>query len=1252
MRIIIACLLSLLCSGPLLAQCELISRWGERGLTRDIAIEGNTVVAADERGIAVYETSNPEAMRQTGALRTNGRAIAIEAVDGGFAVLTERGIELLRVENGVPSRIWASETFAATDLSCEGALCAATSGLSLDRFRITPSGFERVGSTQLPARADSVLLRGPRVYAGAGSLSTVVIDSSTGNAITELGAVALDLAASGTRVYAASGGSGLTVIEDSPSPSIVARHFVSELDLRMVLASGDEVFAWDALTSRIVRVDPSRGVIESSVDESPKTIALSGDRLYTALPGRPLRVRRASDLSLLGDFEDRQGPLTGVATDGSYAYVADPPLFRVIDVRDRLNPREIASLPLDDSADRVGLRSGMAIVYGRANVHLVDISEPRHPRYHGVFRSLGTIPNDAAFAGELLLEGNRASGFHVLDISDPSNPRQIGGLKNDFYGQYAGLAARPGAAYGFTSRVVKVIDLGNPRIPRVARVITGLNVLDVAIAHASSTHSELLLVLDADRIRIFDISQPLEPLELGSVHVEGAREISASTEVAYASTRFGEILRIDLSGGAARVSHTAALSSPAQIAIAPGETEIAVADGDSLVWMRDLAAAESPLDTPALSVLSVSGTAAHLTWTGSAGASYEVETSGSDTFAAAQRSETFTNSASVTVQGTTFVRVRATSGCAVSEWSNAVAIDGSAEGTLAFGTTGQRIITGRDAPTTVQVTVFNRGSAPAEATLQVTSSFAIAPRPGGVVDMPQSRTIQPGAAESFTLTMWLPAGETSGTVRLGIAGSPSEHLVRLTKLTAQTSSRSAGDLLVLPGVAATPGSNGTVWKSDLNLLCRGAEPCSMEIAFNEFGTLAAAKSIQLALEPGESSIIRDAVVRLFEASPASGAFEIRSARLDSILASAYTYNEAPKGRFGQRITAQRVDGRSGTAPRRSRLHGIAQNGTFRTNIGLVNASGSPQRALLRLGQHSAAIDLRPWEGVQHSVTTIFSGLAATDGDAVEVDAPARIVVYQSRVDQRTGDGTFSLSQPIGAEAQGTRFIRTMTVAAKSPGAQGTFWRTAVQLASDSPREETLLVTFVPAVDPSRAMSRTLAIGSSGLFGTDDVFDWLAVPSEFTYGMLRVESNAPFTGWGRIYNDAATGTFGQYVPLEEASPAAAVLKEKAAHFESPAALQIFPVEENTERRTNFGVAEVSGRPATLRLEIYDSAGGFLGAHERAMPAFGSQPLFEILSPFRGATGLRVEVESEGLGELRVYASTVETATGDAVYISAE
>src|SRR5262249_4239817 len=150
-------------------------------------------------------------------------------------------------------------------------------------------------------------------------------------------------------------------------------------------------------------------------NEPAQTIGANGTRLLVSgtifdpfgLPtetGAPIRIFDGANLA--GEFRDFAGPLSGVATDGTLAYIVDRPFFLVIDVSNASAPRQMASIPIDNIGDRVKVRGPLALIFGRGDVQIVDINNPYAPRLISIYHSQGGPPSTAAFGRNTLLEGN------------------------------------------------------------------------------------------------------------------------------------------------------------------------------------------------------------------------------------------------------------------------------------------------------------------------------------------------------------------------------------------------------------------------------------------------------------------------------------------------------------------------------------------------------------------------------------------------------------------------------------------------------------------------------------------------------------------------------------------------------------------------------------------------------------------------------------------------------------------------------
>ncbi len=1296
-RSVTICMLLLFAALPIIAadDCALLNKWGERGIPREMLVHQGAVFASDGRGVTIYDVSNPAVIRQRAVIETDTESLGIERVNGSLAVLTTRAIEMYTIGAGPSlglSQVIDDRQY--THLAAgDGFLAAA--GAELDIFTATAGRLERVASsTPLQRQTSSLIVVDDIIFTG--SLDGALIPYRfTGTALVRLDPVsvqAVDMVTNGDFLYVAGGGTGITPIDvTNPAAPITRQRVLSgESDIRSLAVSGNRLYAVDALGGSRVRVfdltDPAQPVLLATFEEPADVIAATGSTIFTAgaLPvpagprlqtGAPLRMFDLTDAVnpvLAGEFLDRAGPLSGVATDGSYAYVADPPLFRVIDIRSPLQPREVASIALDDSADRVRISGNRAIVYGRADVHMIDISSPAHPIYLGVFRSLGTTPSSADYSGDLLIEANRASGFHVLDVTDPTIPFQLSGLKNDSFGTFKGVVAIPGVAYGLAVRGVKVVDLSDPTISRLDHVILTNNLLEAEIAPASGSHPQLLLVVDLPILRIFDISAPLAPREVGGVAIPNDTvDFAAGPDTGYLVTRSGSLLRVNYSSAPNPVVTNViqGLKSPTQVAIAEdGSGQVLVADSYSLAIFRDPAAARAEIGAaPSLRVERQAGPgSAVLGWTASSGGalSYEIQTSATADFQSPVSRITADTAATIAISGSRFVRVRATSSCRTSDWSNVLELSESGLASPRFLENRSRVFIGTDAaPFSVELPIANTSGATVEVSIAggLTAGMTAGP----------SVTLGPGTRGSIRISLdpSLLSSQPEATARLELSGSASRHELVVTRIQLVTRDRlSESPLLVVPGVAAAPGANDTFFRSDLNLVCRQESSCPLSLTLALYA--GSTSTVDLTLRGGESVVFGDVVTTLFGLENAVGAIEIRSSALDSIQASGSTYNEGGEGKYGQRLSAWRSDPSNRNQPATRRLLGAALNETFRTNIGMINATAATVTVSANLVSSSGSIvasatqTLQPWQGAQVPISALF-GISSFAGGSVRIDAPRGVVLYQSKVDQRTGDGTFSQALYVPDEVPPSGFpsyVRVLDAAASTPGAEGTFFRTAMQIVNESSEEAEFELTFIPTANPDGAEVRRVVLAPENALTTEDlILDVLGNSGTWT-GALRIESRAPFTGWGRIYNDSPIGTFGQFAPVHDVSPARKGFGAapetgplyKIGVADVPSARTIFPVSSNPDRRTNFGIFETAGKHATLRMEVYDSAGTFLGAIDRAVTPFLSLPLFGVLEELglAGLDDLRVQIDEGDAEFLSVYASLVDNQTGDAVFIPAD
>jgi hypothetical protein len=1228
--------------------CLEISRWGERGTAASFAVDGPRLFVADGRGVALYDLSDPNLIRQITTLRTRHASRQVGLVGNDrVVVLTSASLELLSVD-GDRLTLLGSTPLQAQALAV-GNQQIVTAGDELQRWMIAGDRLVPIASPRhLSRRVTALLIDGNHLYAGLqGSGIDVYALGSSLEPIAFITASALQMIRNGSTLFAAAGAGFYEIDVSNPAaPQVIGLFGASSGDFRSIaMVNGQLALGRGDRSLQLYGRGDGWKLIDTL--EIPATaLAVAGSRLLAggrsfdrfSLPlQEPAAFRSLSTgggkIRVEQEFSEAAAPRLGVATDGRYAYVADPPFLRVIEVG--LVPREITSVWYGDESDRVRLEGNRLLVYGRGDVHIFELPSPERPVWRGIYYALGTSPNDARMAGPYLLEANRGSGFHLLDISNPAVPVHLSGLKNDGYGQWIGMAAMEGYAYGIVARGIKVVDLTDPHDAEFVHFIGIERILGAEVLEHPA--GALLLVLDGTTLRIFDLSIPLQPMEIASVDLFEPADLTTDGTNAWVVSVNGEAARVDLSDPRRPAAHRFAASWAMGRDIAASGGIFAIADDYSVRFHHQESGDDAPVS--ALRWSRVPGQSAALVeWEG-AGDLFEIATSNDPGFAQSQTRHAIQPSLLLSLDGPVYVRVRHVSACGAGAWSQPLLIGGGNQPRAVFAESGRRIILAPDThQQSVNIPLRNLAAVPVTVQLKSDTSEGIT-LPSPLTLAPHERrevTIQ--IDSSIAATSELSLDDGSG------AAPPSLFRLRVDRPVVHENSRSSSAPILVPGVGATAGAAGTRWKSDLHLFCERG-PCSATAGFSNAASPDREHRATLELQQGETLVVEDAVARLFGLDGVSGTLGISTGAGQNLRAAAYTYNDSPQGKYGQRIPASREGDAS--RGRTLRLSGIAADQRSRTNLGLVN----PHPHAVQL-----EIDLRDARGVSAGSRTLLlaplasqmifvselAGGASIAAGYATISAAEPIVAYASRIDQQSGDATFSYGLPVETATAGAAFFEQV---GSTAGAAGTRWKTAIQLTPlDGDASVDLL--FIPA-NGGVSAKRTLTLTGGASYDSDDLFgDLLAdvSPAEASAGMLLVESDQRLSGWGRIYNDSLEGTFGQNLPLR-----------RSDHLAAGRATQMFPLGDTTGVRTNITLVETAGKPASARLTLFDAAGSLLAARDVSLTPHSSLQLLSILREMGagGASDVRLELmQTSGSGRVSGFASVVQNSTGDAMLISAE
>jgi hypothetical protein len=573
-------------------------RFGTRGSSNAFKLVGNLLYDADRRGLTVYDVSDPSHITELTSLGTDRASIALSVPDDVF-LLTEGDVQELEVrsDRSIVRKSSTSVNGGGTSVAASDQWLAVADAMAITLWQRDGDNLRLAGRFPLNAVVSDLVIQGDRLYAAMVSVGVEVLDL-TGGALAPLTLVSANaqgLALDGNDLYVAAGVDGLIVLDvsNASAPVTLSRTGAGELNLFHVAVANGRAYATEP-DGHVVVFDLNAAdgpVITAVVSEPAQAIAANATHFFVAgsltdkfgvesftgvavhafdvtHPGAPLSA---------GQFLTDAGPVTGVATDGLFAYVADPPFFRVVRINSPDKPQEVASIRIAGLQDHVRMQGRRVIVYGRGDVDLIDVSDVANPRLLDVWPSFGGAPSAAAFGRTTVLEGNSRSGFHVLDTTDPTNLFQISGSK----GHYFEVQSFGDTAYIFDLGSMHAVDL---RDTHNAVVFDGqvVSTKDAEVTGATSTHPPLLAASTIEGLRIFDLSDPLSPVSIGLASLPPSGVFALGQNTAYYAVP-GALYQIDITNPGSPVVHLTdiAVQSPRQLSVS-GNT-LVVADAFSLL---------------------------------------------------------------------------------------------------------------------------------------------------------------------------------------------------------------------------------------------------------------------------------------------------------------------------------------------------------------------------------------------------------------------------------------------------------------------------------------------------------------------------------------------------------------------------------------------------------------------------------------------------------------------------------------------
>ncbi|HEX2121276.1 MAG TPA: PKD domain-containing protein, partial [Thermoanaerobaculia bacterium] len=370
-------------------------------------------------------------------------------------------------------------------------------------------------------------------------------------------------------------------------------------------------------------------------------------------------------------------------------------------------------------------------------------------------------------------------------------------------------------------------------------------------------------------------------------------------------------------------------------------------------------------------------------------------------------------------------------------------------------------------------------AAPAPTVPPVAASFDVAP---SAVAVGNNVTFTDRSSGSPTRWSWsFGDGATSTAANpVHAYAAPGTYQVTLTASNATSSSTASRQVVVAPlapyrsllsAAAQTNGLGGTVWRTELTLFNAGPQGANVTLLFlpGAGGTML---TRSLFLAPRQSSTYANALLDLFGLGNAGGALAIEATSAGAstqLRITSRTFTTGSTGTYGQAVPDVQSDGLAQTLY----LTGIHANQALRTNIGLVNRGANSVATTLTLfardgGSVATANVTIPANSFQQaSLATYFPSIAGRDHDVLSMRvsaAAAEVSAYASVIDNVSQDPVYVQAVPSRAGN-----LVTVPVVGRTPGENGTFWRSDV--VAFNPNSDRLFLTL-----KYRGTTRSLSIG--------------------------------------------------------------------------------------------------------------------------------------------------------------------------------
>jgi Viral BACON domain len=481
------------------------------------------------------------------------------------------------------------------------------------------------------------------------------------------------------------------------------------------------------------------------------------------------------------------------------------------------------------------------------------------------------------------------------------------------------------------------------------------------------------------------------------------------------------------------------------------------------------------------------------------------------------------------------------------------------------------------------------------------------------------------------------------------------------------------DALIFAAVGHASGINDSLFESDIRLTNLTAQTMKYELNFTPSGVDGTTNGISSTIEvpPGVTMALDDVVASAFGSGTIGsslGMLEVRPLPVAETgglfgsvndaaqqqlhtVASSRTYNFTPNGTFGQFIPATPFANFVGRGTILS-LQQVAQSIAYRSNFGFLEASGQPVNLEVRVYDvannllRTIPLSLGAMQHRQMNGLLQNNGIDNLADGRVEVEVlsgDGKITAYVSEVDNATNDPLL-VSPVVKGAIRANRYV-VPGMAYLNTGSA--FWVSDLRIFNAGTVATPATLTFYPLSNPSAAIAREIMIGAGEIKVLDNV-----LVSTFGFAsnaggsiVITTPAETALTATARTYNQTSNGTYGQFIPGVTVAESIGL---------NDRTLQILQVEQSTRIRTNIGVNETSGNPATVEVSLItpDSLATpvvTIPLRANEYRQFGLLEFGLADAVYNGRVTVKVV---SGEGKVTAYGSAIDQITQDPTYVPAQ